>query len=69
MVTIYLKIGSFNLTPSKQFIKDRDYQYFFPKFQSGLHCKIRCEKSKNSALIVLKSKKNRPIEISIGRFL
>jgi|JI9StandDraft_1071089.scaffolds.fasta_scaffold14491_4 hypothetical protein len=30
MVTIYLKIGAFNLTPSKQFIKDRDYQYFFP---------------------------------------
>ena len=30
MVTIYLKIDAFNLTPSKQFIKDRDYQYFFP---------------------------------------
>ena len=32
MVTIYLKIGAFNLTPSKQFIKDRDYQYFSINF-------------------------------------
>ena len=30
MVTIYLNLGAFNLAPSKQFIKDRDYQYFFP---------------------------------------